>query len=103
MVLVGIDWSEKWHDVCLMDEDGRVLGRRRIDDSPAGLTQLQALIAEHAADTAEVVIGIETPRGLMVQALRAAGYAIYAVTPWRPAAIGIDTLSRRRSPIAATP
>jgi hypothetical protein len=81
MVLVGIDWSEKWHDVCLMDEDGRVLGRRRIDDSPAGLTQLQALIAEHAADAAEAVIGIETPRGLMVQALRAAGYAIYAVNP----------------------
>jgi hypothetical protein len=81
MVLVGIDWSEKWHDVCLMDEDGRVLGRRRIDDSPAGLTQLQALIAEHAADPADVVIGIETPRGLMVQALRAAGYAIHAVNP----------------------
>jgi hypothetical protein len=81
MVLVGIDWSEKWHDVCVMDEDGRVLGRRRIDDSPAGLTQFQALIAEHAADPAEVVIGIETPRGLMVQALRAAGYTIYAVNP----------------------
>ena len=81
MVLVGIDWSEKWHDVCLMDDDGGVLGRRRIDDSPAGLTQLHALIAEHAADPAEVAIGIETPRGLMVQALRAAGYAIYAVNP----------------------
>jgi transposase len=81
MVLVGIDWSEKWHDVCVMDDDGRVLGRRRIDDSWAGLTQLQALIAEYAADAAEVAVGIETPRGLMVQALRAAGYAIYAVNP----------------------
>jgi transposase len=81
MILVGIDWSEKWHDVCLMDESGRVLGRRRIEDSAAGLTQLQALIAEHAEDPAEVAIGIETPDGLMVQALRAAGYAIYAVNP----------------------
>ena len=43
MVLVGIDWSEGWHDVCLMDDGGLVLGRRRIDDSPAGLTQLQSL------------------------------------------------------------
>ncbi len=81
MVLVGIDWSEKWHDVCLMDESGRVLARRRIDDSPAGLTQLQAMIAEHAEDPAEVMIGIETPHGLMVRALQAAGYAIYAVNP----------------------
>ncbi len=81
MVLVGIDWSEKWHDVCLMDEGGQVLGRRRIEDSPAGLTQLQSLMADCADDPAEVVIGIETPHGLMVRALRAAGYAIYAVNP----------------------
>jgi transposase len=81
MVLVGIDWSEKWHDVCLMDESGRVLGRRRIDDSLAGLTELQSLIADHAEGPAEVAIGIETPRGLLVRALRAAGYAIYAVNP----------------------
>ncbi len=81
MVLVGIDWSEKWHDVCLMDEGGRVLGRRRVDDSLAGLTQLQSLIAEHAADPSEVVIGIETPHGLMLRGLRAAGYTIYAVNP----------------------
>jgi transposase len=81
MVLIGIDWSEKWHDVCLMDESGRVLGRRRIDDSPVGLTQLQAMIAEHAADPADVVIGIEAAHGLMVRALQAAGYAIYAVNP----------------------
>jgi transposase len=81
MVLVGIDWSEKWHDVCLMEEGGQLLGRRRIDDSLAGLTQLQSLIAEHAADPAEVVIGIETPHGLMVRALQAAGYAIYAINP----------------------
>jgi transposase len=81
MVLVGIDWSERWHDVCLMDDGGQVLGRRRIDDSPAGLTQLQSLMAEHAEGPAEVVIGIETPHGLMVRALQAAGYAIYAINP----------------------
>jgi transposase len=81
MVLVGIDWSEKWHDVCLMDEGGRVLARRRVGDSLAGLTQLQSLIAEHADDPEQVAIGIETPHGLMVRALRAAGYPIYAVNP----------------------
>lgn len=81
MVLVGIDWSEKWHDVCLVDESGRVLSRRRVEDSLPGLTQLQSLIAEQASDPGEVVIGIETPHGLLVRALRAAGYTIYAVNP----------------------
>src|SRR5215468_2946018 len=81
MLLVGIDWSERWHDVCLMDESGAILGRRRIEDSLDGLTCLQSLLAEHAEDPAEVAIGIETPNGLMVRGLRAAGYAIYAVNP----------------------
>jgi transposase len=81
MVLVGIDWSEKWHDICLMEESGQLLDQRQIEDSAAGLTKLQSLIAKHAKDPAEVVIGIETPRGLMVQALHAAGYAIYAINP----------------------
>jgi transposase len=81
MVFVGIDWSEHWHDVCLMDVVGRVLGRKRIEDSPAGFTLLQTLIAEHAQEPSEVVIGIETPQGLMVHALQAADYTIYAINP----------------------
>jgi transposase len=81
MILVGIDWSEKWHDVCLMDESGQVLGKRRVEDSLAGLTRLQSLIAEQAEDPAQVAIGVERPDGLMVRALRAAGYRIYAVNP----------------------
>jgi len=31
--LRGIDWPEKLHDVCVMGEDGRVLGRLRVDHS----------------------------------------------------------------------
>lgn len=81
MVFVGIDWSEKWHDVCLLDEDGEVLVRRRIEDSLAGLTQLQTMIAEQARDAAEVVICIEKAQGLMVRALQAADYVIYPINP----------------------
>jgi transposase len=81
MVFIGIDWAEKWHDVCLTDESGRQLGRRRVDDSPAGLTRLQSLIAEHAEDPAAVEIGIETSEGLIVRALQAAGFTIYPINP----------------------
>jgi transposase len=81
MVLVGIDWSEKWHDVCLMDEEGQVLAQRRIEDSPAGLSEVHSLLAKHASAPEEVAIGIETPHGLMVRGLQASGYAIYAVNP----------------------
>ena len=81
MIFVGIDWSERWYDVCLMDDAGRVLAGRRIEDSASGFTVLQTLIAEHAQEPSEVAVGIETPQGLMVHALQAAAYTIYAVNP----------------------
>ncbi|MGH7904930.1 MAG: IS110 family transposase [Candidatus Dormibacteraceae bacterium] len=97
-LMVGIDWSERWHDVCLMSEDGQVLAERRVGDSPAGLTQLQSLIAEHAADPAEVVIGIEKPDGLMVHALQAVGYTIYPINPLSASRYrDRDAVSRKKS------
>ena len=51
---------------------------------PEGLTgirQLHQLIAEHAEEPDQVVIGIETDRGLWAGALAAAGYQVFAVNP----------------------
>jgi transposase len=39
------------------------------------------LVAAHAEDSAHVIIGIETDRGLWVDALTGAGYQVYAVNP----------------------
>jgi Transposase/Transposase IS116/IS110/IS902 family len=81
VLLVGIDWAERHHDVCLMAADGSVLARERIPDGVAGVARLHELIAGHASDPAEVVVGIETDRGLLVGALVAAGYRVVAVNP----------------------
>jgi hypothetical protein len=81
MIFVGVDWAEAHHDVCVLDEQGMVLGRRRVSDGVAGVAELHALIAEHAEDPAEVAVGIELDRGLLVGALVAADYAVYAVNP----------------------
>jgi transposase len=45
------------------------------------VARLHELIAGHASDPAEVVVGIETDRGLLVGALVAAGYQVVAVNP----------------------
>jgi len=78
---LGIDWGERHHDLCLLDQDGRVLAARRIADGLAGAGELHALVAAHAQDPAQVAVGIETDRGLLVGALLAAGYQVYAVNP----------------------
>jgi transposase len=81
MLFLGVDWGEHHHDLCLLDLDGSVLAARRIGDGLAGLGELHALVAAHAEDPAQVAIGIETDRGLLVGALLAAGYQVYAVNP----------------------
>jgi Transposase/Transposase IS116/IS110/IS902 family len=81
VLLVGIDWAERHHDVCVMAADGRVLARERIVDGVAGVARLHELIASWAEEPAEVVVGIETDRGLLVGALVAAGYQVVAVNP----------------------
>lgn len=80
MIFVGVDWAEDHHDVCVMAEDGRVLGKRRVADSVVGIGELHGLVGEHADDE-PVVVGIEIDRGLLVGALLAAGYEVFAINP----------------------
>jgi len=81
VIFAGVDWAEAHHDVCVMSEDGRVLEQRRVGDSVAGIGELHALIAAHAEEGELVAAGIEVDRGLVVTALLAAGYQVYAVNP----------------------
>jgi hypothetical protein len=43
--------------------------------------ELHALVAAHAEQPWQVVVGVKTDRGLLVGALLAAGYQVYAVNP----------------------
>jgi transposase len=81
VLFVGVDWAERHHDVCLLDPHGAVLAKRRITDGLVGVSELHALLACHAQDASQVVVGIETDRGLLVGALLAAGYQVYGINP----------------------
>lgn len=81
MLFVGDDWAEDHHDVYLMNDTGDKLASRRLPEGLAGVRVLHELIAEHAEDPTQVVIGIETDRGLWVDALTAAEYQVFAINP----------------------
>jgi len=81
VIFVGVDWSEDHHDIDILNEGGRELAARRIKHGVAGVAELHELIAMHADDPTEVKVGIETDRGLVVQALVAAGYEVFAINP----------------------
>ncbi len=81
MIFVGIDWSETRHDVCVMDVEGRVLTKGRVPEGLEGLARLHEIVATHAEEPSDVVVGIELDRGLLVGALVASGYAVHAINP----------------------
>ncbi len=80
-IFVGDDWAEAHHDVHVMNQAGDELASRRLPEGLDGIGRLHELIAQYAGDPADVVIGIETDRGLWVDALVAAGYQVYAINP----------------------
>src|SRR6516225_8001022 len=81
MIFVGDDWAEDHHDVHVMDEAGARLASRRLPEGLAGIRAFHELTAGLAGQAGEVVVGIETDRGLWVDALTGAGYQVYAINP----------------------
>ncbi|KJY40646.1 hypothetical protein VR46_26805 [Streptomyces sp. NRRL S-444] len=61
----GIDWASDHHDVAVVDHEGTLLGRARIDDA-TGLQQLLDLLTapDDTADT-PIPVAIETSHGLL--------------------------------------
>ena len=80
-VYMGDDWSEDHHDVHVMNEEGESLAAKRLPEGAEGMIALQALLAEHAQEAGQVVVGIETDRGPWVATLIGAGYRVYAINP----------------------
>jgi hypothetical protein len=81
MINVGIDWAEAHHDVYVEDDEGDELAKGRVPDGIEGVERIHEMLSAHADDPAQVAIGIELDRGLLVEALVAAGYEVHAVNP----------------------
>jgi transposase len=81
VIFVGDDWAEAHHDVHVMDETGKRLASRRLPEGLDGIRRFHELVGDFVENPNEVVVGIETDRGLWVHALAAAGYGVYAINP----------------------
>lgn len=84
MIWCGIDWAERHHDVALVDDDGKLIAKRRVGDDLSGFTALLELLTEHRAISngeCATPIAIETANGLLPAALLASGFTVYAINP----------------------
>jgi citrate lyase beta subunit len=78
----GIDWSERHHDIAMVDDHGVLVAKRRVAENATGFRELLELLAEHSTRSdAPILVAIETAKGLLPAALRAAGHQLFAINP----------------------
>jgi transposase len=79
---VGIDWASQRHEVCVLDREGHVCERREVQHTAPALQGLvDALVERAGGDPSRVAIGIEMPRGAVVELLVERGFGVYAINP----------------------
>ena len=79
--IVGIDWSEKKHDVRIHNEQGGLLERFSIEAKMEGFAYLARRIKKSARRAEDVLVAIETSHNLLVDFLVEQGYQVYILAP----------------------
>ena len=79
-MFVGIDWATRAHELCVVDEDGKVLARFGFAHSECGISEALARLAK-LAHASELPVAIERPDGLLVGRLLEAGHPVVPIHP----------------------
>ena len=81
-VYIGIDWSEKKHDVVCMNEKGAVITQFQIAHSADGFVQLDSKLRKLGVTPENILIGLETAHNLLIDFLWDKGYSqVYVIPP----------------------
>lgn len=79
---VGIDWGSAEHELCLVNADGTIVGSRAVPHTARAVHEaVQWLREQTGAEPAAIAVGIETPRGVLVDTLLEQGFPVFALNP----------------------
>jgi transposase len=78
----GVDWATQEHQVCLIDDQGTVVGERAFAHSGTGLADLcRWLVEQSGAQPDEIWVSIEIPHGAVVETLLERGFVAHSINP----------------------
>jgi transposase len=79
---LGIDWGKDAHHLCLLDRSGQVCGTRVVAHTAVAVHEaLRWVRAQTGAAPDAVAVGLETPRGALVDTVIEQGFAVFALNP----------------------
>jgi transposase len=81
-LFVGIDWATEAHQVCVMNNRGEIINERSVQHSGSAVAEfIDWLLRLCGGQVDQVSVGIEVPRGALVEMLIERGLAVYAINP----------------------
>ena len=79
---VGVDWGMDAHQVCVLDSAGHARVEREVRHTAKDLVGFADwLVCETGAPPQQIAIGLETPRGAVVDTMIERGFAVHAIDP----------------------
>ena len=81
MFYVGIDWADQKHDVCVVDEKGERVVNFTIPHTAQGLSKLHHRLSMITPNRDDLLLALETDKGLVVSFLLDLGYTVYPINP----------------------
>ena len=79
---LGIDWGSEVHALCLLDATGQIRGTRTVAHTVGAIHDAVHWVREQTGTAPTVIaVGIETPRGALVDTVIEQGFPVFAVNP----------------------
>ena len=79
---LGIDWGSEAHELCLLDAHGRVCGTRTVAHTALAVHDAVQWVREQTGTApAAIAVGLEMPRGVLVDTVIEVGFSVFAVNP----------------------
>lgn len=82
LFFAGIDWGSASHQICVIDQDGFIVGERAFDHTGKGLCEMAEWILRICGSaTDNVAVSIEITHGPVVEGLVERGFCVYSLNP----------------------
>ncbi len=81
MIYVGIDWADDHHEVAITDDSAQTLSQFHISHDSSGFAVLHGQLARFHQPPDQILVALETSRGLLVHELLRSDYSVYAINP----------------------
>lgn len=79
---LGIDWGSEVHALCLLDATGRIRATRTVAHTVVAVHEAVRWAREQTGVApAAIAVGIETPRGALVDTVIEQGFPVFALNP----------------------